>query len=198
MQAACRRVVVLALGVMLTAAWSIGNAGAAQTTSAKIYKAFTPHGNSTFRTRTRRGSCFNVSLVTQRRDAWRCTRASILFDPCFSSSKRKGIVLCPDAPWLGTGVKITLTKPLPKAGKRPGASLSLQPWALETYDGRQCRLISGATRVTDGERLNYGCAENEDPLWGFPDRSTQPWTIFTAQFDAEQLTDRATLRRAWM
>jgi hypothetical protein len=191
--------VLTALGMALMAAWPASVGGATQTTGAKVYKAFTPHGNSTFRTRTRRGRCFNVSLVTPRRDAWRCTRASILYDPCFSSSKRKGIVLCPDAPWLGTGVKITLTKPLPKAGKRSGASLSLQPWALETYDGRQCLLFSGASRVVDGQRLNYGSMrQDQDPLWGFPDRSTQPWTIFTAPFDAEQLTDRATIRRAWM
>jgi hypothetical protein len=177
---------------------SAPSARAATTTAATIYRAFTPHANPTFRTRTRRGSCFTVSLTINRRDAWRCMRSNLLYDPCFSSSKRKGFVLCPDAAWLGTGVKLTLTKPLPKSGKRPGPSVNAEPWAIETYDTRRCRFLTGATLVTDGERLNYGCGADNDPLWGYPDRTTQPWTIFTAPPSAETLVDRAAIRRAWM
>lgn len=172
---------------------------AAAKTRARIYHAFNRRGHSVFRARARSGSCFTVSLTTQRRDAWRCSTKSLIYDPCFSSSKVRGIVLCPDGPWAGTGVRMTLTDALPdRAGLGRAPSTRLEPWALETVDGRRCLLASGATNVVQEQRLNYFCGRRRDALWGSPDRSSQPWTIFSAPPSAMQLTKRAGIRTAWM
>ena len=172
---------------------------AAAKTRARIYHAFNRRGHSVFRARARSGSCFTVSLTTQRRDAWRCSTKSLIYDPCFSSSKARGIVLCPDGPWTGTGVRMTLTDVLPdRAGLGRAPSTRLDPWALETVDRRRCLLGSGATNVVQDQRLNYFCGRRQDALWGFPDRGSQPWTIFSAPPTATQLTKRAGIRTAWM
>lgn len=189
------RVAAVALAVAIAGIAS-GATASARTTVATIYRAFTPHGNSVFKTRLHRGNCFAGAISTGRRDAWRCMAGNVIYDPCFSSSKRPGTVLCPDGPWLATGVKIRLTVRLP-AGNRAAPSLLARPWALELYDGRRCRVITGASTVVQGQRANYGCAGNQDGLWGNPDRSTQPWSIFTAPFDAQMLSARAAIRRAW-
>jgi hypothetical protein len=182
----------------------VGAAGAdvrpaASRTTAHVYRAFTRRGHSVFRARVRSGRCFTASLTAERRDAWRCSTKSLIYDPCFSSSQAPGIVLCPDAPWAGTGVQITLTGGLPRRFGAGGApSTRLPPWALELFDGRRCLLASGATNVIEGQRLNYFCGRRRDALWGFPDRSSQPWTILSASPSASALTQRSSVHNAWM
>src|SRR5271167_394008 len=127
-------------------------------TAATIYHAFTPHGFVRLHTRSKAGYCWEGALTTPRLDAWRCFVGNYILDPCFSSSHDRGIVLCPDAPWLKTGVKIRLTKPLPHAhGNRSAPSLHAQPWAIELYGLRRCLFASGASTVVEGQRLNYFC-----------------------------------------
>lgn len=121
-------------------------------------------------------------------------------DPCFSTNASASSVVCPDAPWKDTGIKIRLTKPLPhNYADHTAPSVRSRPWALELYDGRQCLFASGASTVIEGRRLNYFCgASSRTGLWGFPDRHSEPWTILTAPFTAKRLTQRVTMRRAWM
>jgi hypothetical protein len=42
-----------------------------------------------------------------------------------------------------------------------------------------------------GAKAKYG-------LWGFPDRASQPWTIFSAPLRATKLSARVAISRAWM
>ena len=172
----------------------------AETTSTTVYQAFTPHGSLKLRTRSKAGYCWTGSGTTPRRDAWRCFVGNYIYDPCFSSARDRGMVVCPDDPWLETGVKIRLTKPLPyPSGNHSAPSRGLQPWAFELYDGRRCRFSSGASDVIEGKRLNYFCgASSEEGLWGFPYRGSEPWTILTAPFQATELSERAEVRHAWM
>jgi hypothetical protein len=168
-------------------------------TSATVYRAFTQHGAVRLHTRVRAGDCPSGSEATPRRDAWRCFSGNLVYDPCFSSPEDRGIAVCPAAPWLDTAVKIRLTKPLPRAfGNHDAPSASLQPWALELYDGRRCLFADGATNIVEGQRLNYFCSSNgREGLWGLPSRGSQPWTILTASSQATALSTRASIRHAW-
>jgi hypothetical protein len=77
-------------------------------------------------------------------------------------------------------------------------SVDIQPWALELYDGRRCTFVTGATNAIADQRANYGCVDSNDFLWGYPDRSVQPWMIFSAPPDATALSRKAAIRVAWM
>ncbi len=146
------------------------------------------------------GYCWTSSGTTVRRDAWRCFVGNLIYDPCFSSSAAKSIVLCPTAPWNNAGIEIKLTKSLPTSQANRGPiSLSDQPWALHTDTGRNCVFNSGTGSVIRGVRSNYYCSGAGAPyLWGYPDRHVEPWTIYTAPADATHLTTTVSIRQAWM
>jgi hypothetical protein len=185
--------------ILATVACSSAVAQANPGTSASIYQAFTAHGSVRLHAPSQAGYCWVGSLTTSRRDAWRCFIGNYIHDPCFSSQYDRGIALCPDVPWRKTGVRIRLTKPLPRAyGNHSAPSLRLKPWALELYDGRRCLFASGASSVVEGQRLNYFCGTSSEGLWGFPYRRSEPWTILTAPIEATELSERATVRHAWM
>ncbi len=195
-----RRAIVVA-GALAGGLGALQPAGAsAAPTRATIYRAFAPGGSSRLHASSRPGYCWTGSSTAARRDAWRCMTGNLIRDPCFSSSRRPGIVLCPNGPWLGTGVRIRLTKALPRRYANRGApSLRSEPWAIELSDRRRCLLSSGATAVLEGRRLNYFCAgPGSEGLWGLPDRHTEPWTILTAPFQAVRLGARLPIRHAWM
>jgi hypothetical protein len=122
-----------------------------------------------------------------------------IYDPCFSSPRTNKLVLCPVEPWRNKGIKLRLTRPLPSSlANRGSLSLRDQPWALELYDGRKCVFAGGASSVLAGRRLNYFCAHGGSVgLWGFPDRSTQPWTIYSAPYAAMTLSERVAIHNAW-
>ena len=88
-----------------------------------------------------RGSCWSSSLAAGRDDAWRCMRGNYIFDPCFSSPKAQGVVLCVVSPWSKSGVEIVLTKRLPNpyAGRPSTTGL---PWAIQTSAGLRCGFVT--------------------------------------------------------
>jgi hypothetical protein len=162
-----------------------------------IYRAFTASGKPAIHvTMTVRGFCWEGSLATARNDAWRCLSGDYLFDPCFSSSKAKGIVLCVPVPWTRSGVKIKLTRPLPKpyAGKPSTKGL---PWGIKTTSGLSCVLATGGTAAIRNVRANYGCDNSEEWLWGSPSRKSEPWTIYIAPMNAKKLSARVKVAVAW-
>ncbi len=196
-----RWALALSLSAAIAAlAWAGTSFAARQVTTATIYHAYRANGTSAIPTHPRRGYCFSGSSTAARSDAWRCITGNELDDPCFSTSITALSVICPAGPWQNAGVEIRLTKPLPRHYANRGApSLHSQPWALELYDGHRCLLASGASTTVEGQRLNYFCTINSHlGLWGFPSRSTEPWTILVAPFTAKQLTQRAAIRHAWM
>ena len=168
-------------------------------TTATVYSAFSYHGVVVPSVQTMSGSCFTSSAVTERDDAWRCLVANTIYDPCFSSEFAFGVVVCP-IPWNNTGIEIQLATPLPKASGHVAPSRKLQPWAIQTDSGADCVLASVAgPRPIHGRHLNYFCgAKSKLGLWGFPDRTAQPWTIFSAPLNARVLSHRVAIRRAWM
>jgi hypothetical protein len=166
-------------------------------TKAILYQAFTASGKPAIRvTKTVHGFCWEGSLAAARNDAWRCQSGNELFDPCFSSSKAKGIVLCVSEPWTTSAVKIKLTKPLPKpyAGKPSTKGL---PWGIKTTSGLRCTFATGGTAAIGHVRANYLCLSGQEWLWGSPSRKSEPWTIYIAPLTATKLSARVKIAVAW-
>jgi hypothetical protein len=196
--------------------------------TAAVYSPFSANGGSLLHTKTKRGSCME-SITTDRRDAWNCSTTRVIdkrhsgcsggsghhivpmpcfmvryYDPCFSSPRAPGIVLCPDSPWKTTGVLLKLTRPLP-ANEGSPPSLRAQPWALELVDGRRCSIPPAPNGPfvpdIDGQRANYECDRGRSKLWGYPNRHTQPWTIFSRVptiRPGARLRHHVAIRQAWM
>jgi len=192
---------LFATAVLACAAALIAAAALATTTSGTggsptktiIYRAFTASGKPAIHvTMTMRGYCWLGSLAAARDDAWRCQSG----DPCFSSSKARGIVLCVILPWTRSGVKMQLTRPLPKpyAGKPSTKGL---PWGIQTTSGLRCVLATGGTAAIGNVRANYGCGNGEEWLWGSPSRTSERWTIYIAPLTAKKLSARVEVAVAW-
>jgi len=186
------------LSALMVLAAGAGVALASNTrTRTHIYEAFTSSGQPALHiTGTVRGSCNGGSAATARADAWRCFAGNFVYDPCFSSSKTKGIVLCPTAAWRSSGVRIRLTARLVD-GNHGKPSTRGEPWAVETTSGTKCQLDTGATSVVDHRRANYFCQTGKNVLWGSPSRSSEPWTIYSAPATATKLTRKVKIRVAW-
>jgi hypothetical protein len=187
---------VVAMLVLAASATSV--AVASTRTDARIYRAFTATGRPTIRiTRTVRGDCFAGSSAIVRRDAWRCVAGRYIDDPCFSSARAPGFVLCPPAAWNRFGVRINLITPLPTAfGHRRAPSTSGTPWGIRTVAGLRCETITGTSTLVGRIRANFSCPGRQ-LLWGAPMRRFSPWRIFISGFNAIRLTRTAKIRIAW-
>jgi hypothetical protein len=168
-------------------------------TRAILFKPFNLDGSATVHVHEAGGYCWTGSLATPRRDAWRCLEGNSILDPCFSSAEVAGAVVCPNIGMIN-GTELNLTKPLPRRdanNARP--SLRLAPWNIELTSGRRCGFATGGTEVIDSQRLNYGCnGRGNEVLWGYPDRSSQPWTILFDPYNATSLGRRSSIRQAVM
>ena len=83
------------------------------------------------------GECFARSAaVPARPDAWRCTIANAIHDPCFQNILGDASVLaCPEPPWTANIALLTLNRPLPKEDFAKAALKDTLPWALEMANG---------------------------------------------------------------
>ena len=72
-----------------------------------------------------------------------------IVDPCFSSFPSSSEVLCPDAPWKKTGVKITLSGPLSQRLANRDHGTHGDPWGVRLVDGE-----SGLSARTIKRRLS--------------------------------------------
>jgi len=188
-------VALLAGGLSVAAA---GLAGASVSrTQTHIFQAFTASGKPAIHvTRSERGSCWVGSIAINRDDAWRCASGNALYDPCFSSSKARGIVVCPLAPWQTSGVELKLTKRLPQPNPAK-ASTTGHPWAIQTSSGLRCLFDTGAAPVIHNLPGSYFCAGSPDDLWGLPSRNSQPWMIYVGPPSATKLSKRVSVTVAW-
>jgi hypothetical protein len=178
---------------------AVGSAAMAGSgTSTRIYHAFTSSGRTAILvTETVQGACFSGSAKADRNDAWRCRSDRFIYDPCFSSTKARGIVLCPDTAWQRSGIKINLTKPLPtKFGNRRAPSTDVRPWGMQTMSSANCVLESMGPFIRRKVFGDYACT-NGKWLWNQPNRKAQPWTIFIAPVTATKLRTKAQIAIAW-
>ncbi len=172
---------------------------ASQKTSARIYEAFKSNGDPAIHvTKTANGSCFSGSIAADRNDAWRCISKNILLDPCFSSTKATGIVLCPFRPWERSGVKLKLTKPLPKKfGNTKKPSTSGLPWGIETTSSLRCLILTGMEPTLPPKHFGGWVCANGKYLWDKPKRTTEPWTMYLASAHPTKLTKKVNVKIAW-
>ncbi len=188
-----RPVSVLIVAALLAAA----AASAASNTQTHIYQAFTSSGKPAIKiTKTVKGTCNGGAAAINRNDAWRCFAGNYVYDPCFSSSKAKGILVCPGNPWNSSGVELKVSGKL-KYGDHGKPSTAGMPWAIETTAGLKCAIDTGATTVVQKQRLNYFCLKSKDGLWGSPSRKHEPWTIYIAPSTAKKLSKTAAIETAW-
>lgn len=195
-----KRKIVVALAATAVVLIPVASAAVAASpgTQQRIYHAFTATGKPSIRvTRTVRGFCNGGSDAIVRSDAWRCFFGHMVADPCFSSDKANGIVLCPAAAWERFGVKIKLTKALPTSdGWKVAPSKSGKPWGIRTTSGLNCSMTTGATSAIGRRRANYACGGGQW-LWGAPERKYTPWKIYVAPVTAHKLTRQAEIGIAW-
>ncbi len=191
-----RRLAALLVAVGLALA-AIPAVASTSHTKAIVFYAFKSSGEPAVKvSRTVRGSCNSGSAAADRNDAWRCFGGNFVYDPCFSSSKANGYVLCVPAPWKSSAVKLKYSGKL-KSGNKRKPSTSGLPWAIRTTLGWKCEMDTGGSESINGKRANYFCAKTKDWLWGSPDRKSEPWTIFAAPLDATQLTTKVKIQTAW-
>lgn len=198
MRSGARVLIAIALFAVIGAA-SPAPSAARIRTRATIFRGFNAAGRPTIPVRTMAGYCFTGSIAANRRDAWRCFVGNFIYDPCISSPRAPGFVICPNLRVNG-GIRIRLTRPLPQRfANRRAAVLGNRPWNIQLVNGRHCAFSSGATNFVQGARLNYFCGRGANyALWGIPNRRVQPWTIRSAPFNARRLTQRRLILRAWM
>ncbi len=126
------------------------------------------------------GECFAGSLASPGRpDAWRCMAGNRILDPCYQGFDAGQLRLaCPRSPWSADATLLTPTAEPPQ-GEANRLSLAMAlPWALELADGSRCTLLTGATSVAAGMRVNYGCEGGGRFVVGEPDRSQPRWRVF--------------------
>jgi hypothetical protein len=168
-------------------------------TSIHLYSPFAAAGPAAgvHIARSAAGSCWTSSLADPRSDAWRCLVGNYIHDPCFSNEiNPTDYVLCPQYTPGDRLLRINLTKTLPRSSNTSGDPTRYPPWAVQTTGGKWCTILTGATGLIAGMRINYGCA-GRGYLLGNPRRQTAIWTIFyAARYDSNQLM-RVPLASAW-
>jgi hypothetical protein len=157
-------------------------AGGGRPTSVAVYRPFTSAGAlkaSIKVDETLSGSCFASSLASRRTDAWRCTVANDVYDPCFSDpTGSAGFVVCPEfgsPPRRVDRIDLTADLPAPDNAARPGTRKGL-PFVLlaRPYAG-YCDLLTGTTGTVRGRRVRYDCGLGGS-LVGTVNRTPARWT----------------------
>jgi len=122
---------------------------------------------------------------------------NFIHDPCFSDSVGfSKYVICPLYTPGSKVLRIKLTRKLPSDANRSGDPTRSPPWAVRTRSGTWCTMMTGASGVIAGMRINYGCGGG-GYLLGVPRRSSVTWTIFFAKsYKSSQLTP-IQLASAW-
>ncbi len=84
-----------------------------------------------------RGHCWTTSIASRRSDAYRCMVANSIYDPCFSSGAKT--VACPTDVAANSGVRITLTRPLPQSN----TGNVRNAWMMQLAGGAKCNMGTG-------------------------------------------------------
>jgi hypothetical protein len=116
---------------------------------------------------------------SSRTDAYRCfldetePNGGNIADPCFTNPFTfSAPLLCFGSPVDLHAVQVVPDSPLLGNTVRPDTD----PWTLLLADGQTCVFTQGATAALGTRRLNYVCPQGV--IYGDPDRSAQPWTVF--------------------
>ena len=119
---------------------------------------------------TAKGYCWESSLATSRRDAYRCYRGNALYDPCFRNHALTRVACAVSINPKRIFI-LKLTKPLPD----PGIHRLPRAFAL-VVKGKSCWYDTGATYSAGGKRANFGC-HGGTWLFGSAKSHHEPWKI---------------------
>lgn len=129
-------------------------AGPMQRTQVSIFQPAIPEGTP------RSGECWTSSNAVVRPGAWRCMVGNGIYDPCFSTPRLSGAVICDANPATGAqGFVLKLTKPLPQSS--PGVPSQPRPWLLRLADGSRCEILTGTIAFVAGLDVPYGCSDSQ-------------------------------------
>jgi hypothetical protein len=138
------------------------------------------------------GHCWEGSIASQQRNAWRCFSGNDIYDPCFKHAGVRDLI-CMKAPWSKRVDRLRLTRHLPSDGNS-GITRKNQPWGFKLLNGTRCILGTGTAAWVGPVALPYYC-----PGHGY---ATLPKTRFSLWRvrHAPNTLDRLNVRRvskAW-
>lgn len=138
--------------------------------------------------------CDSASLLSNRRDAWRCRVGQVELDPCFTDEDKPTTFLkCIKTPWSQEYQPISNIAGLTP---RPEKTLDMSkdwPWGIELSDGEQC-LRSGDNLYFQGQAVRYRC-QNQGLLFGYIQHCKEPWSMLLKKRDGQLVS--VALRRVW-
>ncbi|KTD19026.1 hypothetical protein [Legionella jordanis] len=166
-----------------------------QDTELKLYQPFDDHAQQSPRIISQQvqGECWQQSQRIKREDAWRCMAQGKIYDPCFV--KQYGAAneaICPQSPWVGTTVKITLSSPVDNSQNVPLDMAEAYPWAIELTDGEKCQAVDEGGNY-DGLPIRYQC-DRQSVLIGHIQRCKAEWGILQKTASG---VSTAIVARAW-
>lgn len=123
----------------------------------------------------------------------------VAFTPTGSLEVSKGVASADQTDPDGMDGKGSETVPVAEPAAPDDPTLAVHPddipWALELANGERCTLLTGATMVLAGERVNYGC-EGGGSVLGEVDRGALLWVVDFLPDDAVA-TDQVAVLVAW-
>lgn len=157
------------------------------------------------------GDCDHTSLdAAARPDAWRCYPGGGVLDPCFENPfgdvDQPAVLACSSSPFATDIISFTTAAPLPRDTDKADGTDAVPlpddverpdplPWALELANGERRVILSGATQVFAGMRVNYGC-EGQGSVIGEVDESDTVWLVQYLAPDGVA-TELVEVRAAW-
>lgn len=122
------------------------------------------------------GECYSQSQLIVREDAWRCSAKGHVYDPCFvKSGPNRTEALCPQSPWSGESVLITVTQPLNNENNKTLDMSRTYPWGIELTNGEHCHAINSG-KIYDEMPVRYRCT-NKNYLVGHLQRCKSTWSM---------------------
>lgn len=140
------------------------------------------------------GYCFQQSAHIKREDAWRCSIANKIYDPCFIKpygNHREAV--CPQSPWVGQSVLIHLTMPVDDSGHQTLDFSTAYPWAVELHNGEKCQAIDPG-QFFDNLPIRYQC-DSHHVLFGHLQRCKAEWSMLQRSEKGD--VETVTLVKAW-
>ncbi len=139
------------------------------------------------------GECWQQSQHVLREDAWRCVSEGRVYDPCFVKPVGSHLeAVCPDSPWSGKSVQITVVTPLDNSHHSPLDMSRNYAWAIELGDGEKCLAVD-AGENQGGLPVRYHC-DRQTVLVGHIQRCAAAWKML--QYNPAGITT-AVITKAW-
>ena len=138
------------------------------------------------------GFCWEGSIVTGQKNAWRCKSGNAIHDPCFKHSGVRDLI-CMNAPWSKAVQRLRLTRRLPGDGNS-GVVIDDQPWGYKLLNGTRCVLGGGTANWVGNVPLPYACSRHRSGSTA--NRNRPFWRVKIAPRSLDRLRVRR-VAKAW-